>query len=278
VKCPICNKETVYYDSADNIYVCHSCGVVVDEHPISPYPAFKDRPTGRFTMRMVDNGIGTDDVPPSKYSERRLLDILVRLNRRLDDVGLGDNKCVAETSAMLVRRLVTENVMIGRSWKDSIDVAIFVACKICGAMPPQELKYVARETKKVTKLMSLARKLGMRSKTGFIDYVVKYIAESKRCVEIPDNVMATAMEIIRSLGERIALLTPMQAAYGALLLAFRINNVPFNLTNFAKCMKGGESPARTGARKIIKMMYSDHEEVLEQVKRYWKPIVSSKRS
>jgi transcription initiation factor TFIIIB Brf1 subunit/transcription initiation factor TFIIB len=281
VKCPVCGRDTVYYDPTSNVYVCHSCGAVIDEHPVSYRPSIfkdKDRPAGYFTMRIADNGIGTDDALPPKYSERKLLDILVQLNRRLDALSLGGNRCIAETSAALMRRLMTENVMIGRRWEDAIDVVVFVACKVCGAVPPQELKHVARYTKRVMKAMNVARRLGMKPKTGFIDYVIKYITEAKRCVEIPDNVMATVMEIIRKLGDRVTLLTPMQAAYGALLLAFRINNVPFNLAQFTMCMKGGENPARAGARKIVKMIYSDHSEVPEQIKHYWKPLVSNERS
>jgi transcription initiation factor TFIIIB Brf1 subunit/transcription initiation factor TFIIB len=281
MRCPVCGSNEIIYDDSSGVYVCSRCGTVIDEHPLyqlpSPDPEQRLN-TGGYTNRIVNGGVGTEDLYKFYNSrERRLLRLLVSLNTKLERLGVDKNRCVSETSALLLRKVVERNHTVTSPSDRVLDILIYVACKVCGVVPPEEVSRAVRQVraKRVMMVMNLARELGMRPRPMFIDYVMKYLAASRKCVDIPDSVMETAMEIIRRLGDRVSLLTPMQAAFGALLLAFRANGVPFNLDQFAACMNGAENPARRGARKIVAMMYRD---LPEQIKRYWKSTVSNERS
>jgi transcription initiation factor TFIIIB Brf1 subunit/transcription initiation factor TFIIB len=223
LKCPVCKSEVVF----DNgIFVCPSCGTVVDEHPVSQHALYGEPQkilANAITLRMHDLGLGKSHLVDSNARGKRgLVKALRMLNEQLRALG-ARSKCVKEASALLLRhaiskqnelrRLGRRNRLQVRRLADLVPACVYVAHEVCGLVPPRGLS-VSKSL--VLRLQALAKAVGLKPKLGFADLVASYAEQAVRRLGLGEEVVAEVARIAREL-PHLQRFTPRTATAGALV-------------------------------------------------------------
>ena len=167
--CPSCGSRDIIFDSERGEYVCNGCGLVIEENVTDTGPEWRAFDTDQRNARartgapikymkpnkglvteidMYNKDIRGAKLPSKRQaqlyrirkwhkrasiassSERNYLVALPELNRVASYLGLPDN--VRESSALLYRNCVKNNLIRGRPIETVVNAALYATCRQAG--------------------------------------------------------------------------------------------------------------------------------------------------
>ncbi|MHA1729241.1 MAG: transcription initiation factor IIB [Promethearchaeota archaeon] len=165
--CTTCGSENTLLDSSTGDIVCRECGLVIESHIIdqgAEWRAFnveerkkKSRAGAPYTLTIHDKGLSTvidwrdkdahgNKLSPKKRAEAfrlRKWHLRMRVHSSIDrnlayamneldrlSSQLNMSKSIKETSALIYRRSIEQNLIRGRSIESMIAASIYTACRI----------------------------------------------------------------------------------------------------------------------------------------------------
>lgn len=259
--CPRCKSQSLVYDESRGEEVCHRCGlvvsdVVVDRGPewraFTPEERIRKRRTGAPTSyTYYDKGLSTSfrtkkdihgkrlksetrrkmrrlkrqDIRSKLESKRRNLSrAMNELNRLADTLHLPDS--VRERAAMIYRRALEKDLIIGRTIAGFVAASVYAACR--QAKIPRSLQEVSKTSTRNHKAVSrtyrfLLRELDLKMP---VDYPMKFVPRIASKVDVSRKTDRLTVEILREAREKKALMgkDPRGIAAAALYMACKAND------------------------------------------------------
>jgi transcription initiation factor TFIIIB Brf1 subunit/transcription initiation factor TFIIB len=233
----------VYYDPVDNIYVCHYCGTVIDEHPLvgswgglTTVEWLSDRSLGsvipaRGWFRTLNNLL---------KNERRELDAFRQVNQAVVALGVR-TRCVLDVSAKITRALLKAGTHVGE--RMAVAVAYYAA-RVCGVRVAREVRVPFRE---LFAVYVHARSLGLRP-GGYDEMLADAMALVRPLVS--DRVFEKTAEILDTLADLKYAFKPNQVVAASVLLASKALGEELNLSRLERALRTRRHAFRRVARHV----------------------------
>lgn len=248
MSCPHCGKNSVLFDNNLQIYVCSSCGVVIDERPIyQGHEGFEKegyiaRYSGAFTHRVHDHGVGGTEISGNlrrhikqgrswvarnldarvDKEDKKLVKALKELNALIKQVK--PPRSVGETAAEILQKVVKNMNIKDQTLKRVVIASLYLAYKVCNM--PRPVKVFAKELginesdlwEGIRKIREVYNDVKVSPEVFEPRYYVNYIVSQ---LNLPPEVAALASEFLANLKENntISGKNPASMAAAAVYLA-----------------------------------------------------------
>lgn len=286
MNCPNCGANSIVFDTISQIYVCSSCGIVIDDRPIyQGYEGFdRDghvaRYSGAFTHRVHDHGVGGTEISGSLHfhikqgrswvarnldsriskENKKLIKALKELNDLIRIVK--PPKSVGETAADILQRVVKNLNVKDQTLRKIVAASLYLAYRICNN--PRPVKLFAKELgiqegdlweglRKIREIYSDVKV----SPEGFEPrHYVNYITTQ---LSLPPEVAALATEMIANLKTHptISGKSPAGMAAAAVYLASILTNNRRNQIEVGKVIGQTDVAIRSSYDVLIKNLEID---------------------
>lgn len=286
MECPFCRSANILFDAEFQIYVCQSCGSVLEDKPLYQGQEVFDRDgatsrySGAFTHRVHDHGVGSTEISGSlrrhikqgrtwvarnldarvNKEDKRLVRALKELNELIKQIK--PPKSVGETAAEILQKVIRELSVKEQTLKRVVIASLYLAYKMCGM--PRPAKIYAKELGiKESELWEGVRKI--REVCGDVKiapevfeprYYVNYIVNR---LELPPEVAAFASELLAQVKSNniISGKSPASLAAAAVYLASILTNNRKNQLEVGSVIGQTDVAVRSSYDLLIKTLDID---------------------
>lgn len=281
MSCPQCGSNGIVFDNILQIYVCSSCGLVIDDRPIyQGHEGFERegyvaRYSGAFTHRVHDHGVGGTEISGSLHvhikqgrswvarnldsrvskENKKIVKALKELNELIR--VLKPPKSVGETAAEILQKVVKNLNVKDQTLRRVVIASLYLSYKVCGIPRPakifvQELGIQERDLwEGIRKIREVYSDVKL-SPEGFEPrYYINYIATQ---LSLPSEVAALAAELIANLKNQayISGKNPASMAAAAVYLASILTNNRRNQIEVGKIIGQTDVAIRSSYDVLIK--------------------------
>jgi len=239
VKCPACGSTSIIFDSERSVYVCTSCGTVLEERMVDQGPEWRaftpeerekrSRVGSPITPTVHDKGLSTvidwrdKDAFGRRLEPKKRLEILrwrkwqirtriqssmdrnlAQAMNELDRIASQLNlpRSVREEAAVIYRKAVEKGLVRGRSIESVMAAAIYAACRRLKI--PRTLDEIAAFTKSGRKDVARCYRLLLRELTVQVPIAdpIDYVPRIGALLGLSGNVLKRAAEILKRAKEK----------------------------------------------------------------------------
>jgi len=263
ITCPQCRSNDVVFDAQFSVYVCASCGLVIDEHPFYDYEEVRGEDTiprysGAYTSRVHDRGVGSTEISGSlrrhikegrtwivrnidvriSKEERKLARALKELSELVKTLNIP--KVVAETAGEILHRVMKNSSFKEATIRRIVVASLYLAYKMCGYPKPvkvfvKELGIDERDLwEGLRKIRDLGKSDRAFSETSDPRYYVNYISTKlnlKSCsITLANEILVATKESFKVSGKSPASLAAASVYLSCILLGERRNQLEVGRT------------------------------------------------